>query len=148
MSLVRLRSISWRDRALLVESLVALCLASLIIALLPFRSAVRATAWFGRSALPAEPERDAARRRVRWAILAVSARLPWRVRCFQRGLAAHWMLRRRGLPAELHYGAATRSGGAVHAHVWVRDGGISVVGGEESPGFTGLAVFPRDRGHL
>ena len=49
--------------------------------------------------------------------------------CFQQGLAAQLMLRRRGIPSVLYYGAA-QDGSGLHAHVWVRDGDIDVIGGE------------------
>ncbi|MEO8113933.1 MAG: lasso peptide biosynthesis B2 protein, partial [Phenylobacterium sp.] len=80
--------------------------------------------------------------RVRWAIVAVARRLPWRALCFEQGLAAHWMLRRRGTPATLHYGVAGSAEAGLKAHVWVRDGQRAIVGCELADRFTELAVFP------
>ncbi len=87
---------------------------------------------------PAEPTREAAR--IGWAVAAAAARAPWRAKCFERGLAAHLMLRRRGLPSTLCYGA--RGGEALAAHVWVRLGDADVVGSEEAAAYALLARFP------
>jgi hypothetical protein len=75
------------------------------------------------------------------AIRAWSRRLPWRTKCFEEGLTAHWMLRRRGLTSTLHYGAATIDG-ALKAHVWVRSGSRDVIGCEIASDFAPLARFP------
>jgi hypothetical protein len=81
-------------------------------------------------------------KRIRWAIDAWSARVPWRAVCFQRGLAAHRMLRRRGLPSILHYGVAQEPASGLKAHVWVSLDGVDVIGGEEAAKFSCLATFP------
>jgi hypothetical protein len=81
-------------------------------------------------------------RRVRWAIITSAARLPWRALCIQQGLAAQLMLRRRGIPSVLYYGAAQDDRDGLSAHVWVRDGDVDVIGGEIANRFTVLATFP------
>ena len=80
--------------------------------------------------------------RVRWAILAAARRVPWRAVCFQQGLAAQFMLRRRGVPSVLYYGAAQDDRSGLSTHVWVRDGDVDVVGGEIAHRFAILATFP------
>ncbi|QIK95130.1 lasso peptide biosynthesis B2 protein [Sphingomonas sp. HDW15A] len=45
---------------------------------------------------------------IRRAVAAWGRRLPWRAKCFEQGLAAAWMLRRRGRAYDLHYGAAQK----------------------------------------
>src|SRR5262249_28593518 len=80
-------------------------------------------------------------RRIRWAIIATASRVPWRAVCFQQGLAAQMMLRRRNIPSVLYYGAAQGRGG-LSAHVWVRDGNVDVIGGEMAHRFAVLATFP------
>jgi hypothetical protein len=62
--------------------------------------------------------------------------------CFQQGLAAQIMLRRRGLPAVLYYGAAQNEQAGLQAHVWVRVGSTDVIGTEIADRFTILATFP------
>lgn len=131
---------SLADGAMLAEALAALALASLAIAFLPFR---RVAAFASPSAR--EPARTDAEtvRRARSAITGWSRRVPWRTVCFQKGLALHWMLRRRGIPSVLLYGAR-RDGDGLAAHVWVDVEGETVIGGEEAPGFACLARFPSE----
>lgn len=80
--------------------------------------------------------------RVRWAVNAFADRAPWRAVCFQRGLAAHAMLRRRGLPSTLHYGVRNTEDAQLKAHVWVTVGPHPVVGVAEAAQFHRLASFP------
>lgn len=75
------------------------------------------------------------------AVQAWARRLPWRTLCFEQGLCAHWMLRRRGIESTLCYGAATIDG-QLTAHVWVRSGNIDVIGCENAADYALLAEFP------
>jgi hypothetical protein len=79
------------------------------------------------------------------AIEAAARRAPWPVLCFEKGLAAHAMLRRRGLPSVLYYGGRNDAERGLTAHVWVGLGGSSVVGGDTAAEFAVLAAFPRPR---
>ena len=135
--------LSWRDRLLLVEASLTLAFASAAIRLLPFR---RVAAMASRRAprRPAGGETAAEAARIRWAVNAWGRRVPWRAVCFQRGLAAHLMLRRRGLPSLLHYGAAPGGEDGLSAHVWVTLEGVDVTGGAEAPNFVRLATFPAE----
>ena len=81
--------------------------------------------------------------RVRRSIDAWTWRLPWPPKCFARGLAAVWMLHRRGIAARLSYGAASIAG-TLKAHVWVRAGEIDVVGCDDARDYALLARFPAD----
>ncbi len=83
--------------------------------------------------------------RIGWAVEAAASRLPWRPLCFERGLAAHMMLRRRGQASMLHYGARSDGSLGPSAHVWVRLGARDVIGGEEAARFATLATFPATR---
>ncbi len=78
---------------------------------------------------------------LRRAVGAWSRRLPWRTMCFEEGLTAHWMLRRRGLQSTLYYGAATIDG-VLKAHVWVRSSEMDVIGCENAGDYALLASFP------
>jgi hypothetical protein len=119
-----------------------LAIAGFAIAVLPFRN-IGILA--GRSIPPLKIRRQTHLnrvRRIRWAISASAARVPWRALCFQQGLAAQLMLRRRGIPSVLYYGAAQDDRDGLSAHVWVRDGDVDVIGGEIADRFTILATFP------
>lgn len=128
------------DWLLLAEALAALALASLAIALLPFRKVAAAASARGRREIRTDQKTV---RRVRGAVQGWSRRVPWKAVCFQRGLALHWMLRRRGIRSVLLYGARNQGDGLA-AHVWVDVDGETVIGGEEAPNFACLARFPSD----
>jgi hypothetical protein len=140
----RLARLERGDLLLLGEALVTLALCSAAIKVLPFRRLAAMAGGRSSSGLPAEGEARA--RKVRWAVNAWARRVPWRAVCFQRGLAAHLMLRRRGLPSLLHYGAAQAPGEALKAHVWVTLDGADVTGGDEAGRFTRIATFPAAEG--
>lgn len=126
-----------RRRLFLIEALAALTLASMLIAMLPFRWAVRVVA--GRpAATPVDPRVAGT---IGWALQGWAARVPWRALCFQQGLAAQIMLRRRRKAATVHYGARHDNGRLV-AHVWVRSGAIDVIGCEDVGRYGLLATFP------
>ena len=115
--------------------------ASLAIRFLSFRRLIRLMG--EERSWPEEPRADAAA--VRLAVKRAAVRLPWRIVCFQEGLAAHWMLRRRGMASRLHYGIRPE-GDRLSAHVWVEAGGQVIIG-EEEQGLAHheVAVFPASR---
>jgi hypothetical protein len=75
-----------------------------------------------------------------WAIEHAATRPGRNTLCLPRALAAHAMLRRRGIPSRLCLGVA-RNRDEVSAHAWVEAGEKKVVGGQEAQGFTRLAAF-------
>jgi hypothetical protein len=127
---------------ILAEALAALALASLAIALLPFRRVAAFASSPGRGATRTDAETV---RRARSALIGWSRRVPWRTVCFQKGLALHWMLRRRGIRSVLLYGVR-QDGDSIGAHVWIDVDGETVIGGEEAPAFACLARFPPEAG--
>ena len=125
---------------ILIEAGLAILAASVVIRLVPFKRLAGHL-----SAIPAGlpvAQAQQAEEIVR-AIRAWAVRLPWRTLCFEQGLSAYWMLRRRRLAATLFYGAATMDG-EFKAHVWVRSGTRDVVGCENAPDYALLAQFPGD----
>jgi len=75
-----------------------------------------------------------------WAVGEINTRRWMNVRCLARGLAAHAMLRRRGIASRLCLGVA-REGGEILAHAWVEIGDNKFVEGTEADGYTRLAAF-------
>jgi hypothetical protein len=138
----KFRKLPSRDRLLLLEAALWLALAALSVAVLPFRHVGRLAARPLRRHEPLLESRTAAVNRIRWAVLTCARRVPWRALCFQQGLAAQFMLRRRGIPSVLYYGAALDDERGISAHVWVRDGDIDVVGCEIASRFAVLATLP------
>lgn len=141
---VRAKARSVGEYVLLGEAMLALVVAASSLKILPFR---RLVAFAGRStphahSEPRERERARAIARVRWGVQVCARRAPWRAKCFEQGLAAAWMLRRRGIAATLHYGVAKDPDGGLIAHVWVRAMGQDVIGCETACAFTDVARFP------
>jgi hypothetical protein len=134
--------LSWQDRFILLEAFLLLAATRFVIAVLPFRNAAELAAWpVQQSAMFGGVALDRLKR-VRWAIIAASRRVPWRALCFEQGLTAQCMLRRRGIASTLYYGAAQGESG-LSAHVWVRVDDIDVIGCEAAPRYAVLASFPR-----
>jgi hypothetical protein len=131
-----------QDRLLLLEATISMAIAGFAIAVLPFRYLVLVAARPIRGLGPNNQARVIMVRRIRWAIITATRRVPWRARCFQQGIAAQLMLRRRGIPSALYYGAKPDDLSGLSAHVWVRDGDVDVIGGDTAHGFAILAVFP------
>jgi hypothetical protein len=77
---------------------------------------------------------------VAWALDHVGSRARMDGLCLPRALAAHAMLRRRGIASRLCLGVA-RSGNTFAAHAWIEIGEERIIGGEEAAGFTRLAAF-------
>lgn len=113
-----------------IEAGAVLAVASVAIRCLPFPRLLAAAGWRGRGGRPDDAAATA--RRIRWATDRVADVAPWRAVCFQRGLAAHWMLRRRGIPSFLHYGIDGRAPGGMSAHVWVTLDGEALLGGADA----------------
>ena len=124
------------ELALFAEAGVALTGASLAVRMLPFRWIAR-SAGLGAAARGSVTDPAAVAR----AVDRASRRLPWRTVCFQEGLAAHWMLRRRGAPARLHYGIRSETE-RLSAHVWVTLHGRPVIGEEADEPHSCVATFP------
>jgi hypothetical protein len=134
--------LSLRDRLLLLEAFICLAIAGVAIAALPFRYVGVLAALPLCRAKPPHQARSIKVRRVRWAIVTIAGRVPWHALCFQQGLAAQFMLRRRGVPSVLYYGAALDNQSGLLAHVWVRDADVDVIGGQIASRFAVLTTFP------
>lgn len=122
-----------RRRAYAREAAVMLVLARLAVRILP---AARLFAWAAHP--PRRINRFAVDEAewVAWAIGRAGLKTP----CLPRALAAHAMLRRRGIVSKLCLGVA-RSGDAFAAHAWIEVGAKMIVGGEEAAAFTRLAAY-------
>lgn len=87
-------------RTLVVEAILALAVAAGAVAFAPYRRAVS----FGSRPLAPKRLSGPTIEELVWSVDAASARVPWRAKCFERGLALQWMLRRRGHDAMLWLG--------------------------------------------
>jgi hypothetical protein len=124
-------------RVYLREAAVMLVLARLAVRFVP---PARVFAWANRP--PRRIHRFAIDEVnwISWAVENLGAR-PWmHALCLPRALAAHAMLRRRGIASRLCLGVA-REGGELAAHAWVEIDNNKIVRGTEADGFTRLAEF-------
>lgn len=127
-----------RRRALLAEASVLLTGASLAIALLPFRRVIKLSRRAGSRAIDPAIIADAC-----WAVERAARALPWRAVCFQQALALHWLLLRRGVATELHYGVGYDDARDLKAHVWLGQGDRVLIGGSDPAGMRHIATFPQ-----
>jgi len=119
------------------EAAVMLVMAKLAVRVLP---PARLFAWANRPPRYLNRFANDEASWVSWAVDYVGAR-PWmNALCLPRALAAHAMLRRRGIASRLCLGVA-REDGTVAAHAWVEIGKEKIVGGAEAERFTRLAEF-------
>ena len=124
-------------RVYLREAAVMLIVARLAVR---FLAPARVFAWASRP--PRRLRRFAADEAnwVSWAVESIGARPRMNALCLPRALAAHAMLRRRGIASRLCLGVA-RQGGDVAAHAWVEVGKDRIADDTGSEGFTRLAAF-------
>jgi Transglutaminase-like superfamily len=124
-------------RVYLREAAVMLILTRLAVR---FVSPARIFAWANRP--PRRIHRFAADEAswVAWAVESLGAKPRMNVHCLPRALAAHAMLRRRGIASRLCLGVA-REGDKLAAHAWVEIGKNKIVGAAEADGFTRLAEY-------
>ena len=126
-----------RRRAYLREAAVTLIAARLAVRFVP---PARVFAWADR---PPRRWRRFATDEIRWVSWAIDTlgTRPWtHALCLPRALAAHAMLRRRGIASRLCLGVK-RGGDALDAHAWVEIGDDKIVGGAEAADFARLAAF-------
>jgi Transglutaminase-like superfamily len=103
--------------------------------------------WNPRNPRPALNHRDprpanAARiRDLCWAVTVIGARPPFSATCLEQGVALVMLLTIARIPAKLVVGV-TRAESAFRAHAWVECGGVVVLGGAQSQGFTPLLRAP------
>ena len=122
-----------RRRVYLREAALMLALARLAVHLVPPQ---RLFAWADRP--PRRIRRFAADETgwVAWAVETIGAN----ALCLPRALAAHAMLRRRGVASRLCLGVA-RKDEAIAAHAWVEVGDDKIAGEMEAEDYTCIAAY-------
>jgi hypothetical protein len=122
-------------RVYLREAVAMLIVARLAVRFLP---SARLFAWADRPTRHIRRFAADEAQWIAWAIDHVGAGM--NALCLARALAAHAMLRRRGIASRLCLGVA-RNGGELAAHAWIEVGESKIVGGDQAGGFTQLAAF-------
>jgi Uncharacterised nucleotidyltransferase/Transglutaminase-like superfamily len=126
----RWRALSVSQKWLLAEAFATLLAARTSLVLLPVRWIFR---WLERplrnSSVPRRPE---VVERIRWAVLTVARYGPLSFVCFPQALAAHTMLRRRGIGSIMHYGVRRSADRQIRAHTWLEVDNRMLLGGESA----------------
>lgn len=138
---------NWHERMALAEAMALIIVAAPLVRWLPFRLLAKAISRPVTNVLPHDDRRRDLGDLVAWAIDRAAKRSPLRAMCIECGVAAQWMLRRRGIDATLFYGIGlgggeTTSGRGIDAHVWVMDGVTDIVGQPEPGRYAIVAQFP------
>lgn len=137
--LVTLLRIGHGGRLLVAEAAVRLAMARLALALFPFQQVACRRGRLlppddarahdsGARANDAGEAAAAVARKVGWAVRAVAPSMPFKALCLQQALAAHAMLRRRGIEAPIHFGAGRDDSNRFEAHAWLKVAGVEVTG--------------------
>lgn len=131
-------------KRLLGEALIALAMARLAMAFLPFR---RIAAWLGtpgaESPATAAAEETRIAQDIGWAVGVLGPRVPWDGRCLAQALASTGMLRRRGLEGTVSFGVCEGESAEFDAHAWLRLGSCVITGGPIHQRFRTFTTFAR-----
>ena len=129
----RWRSLSGQRRRLLAEAFVMLCLARAALVFLPMRQVFR---WLeqpsqdGGTSVSSATDTSRTTESIRWAVLTTARYGPFSFVCFPQALAAHAMLRRRGVRSVMHYGVRRAADRTLRAHTWLEVDHHMLLGGE------------------
>ena len=128
----------------LLEALIALAIARIAVALLPFR---RIAAWMGTPGAATPATATVAEiceaKEIGWAVVALARRVPWDGRCLVQALAGTGMLRSRGLEGTVTFGVCRGEIAELDAHAWLRFGPCMITGGPGYQRFNSLTTFAR-----
>ena len=133
------RTERWQ-RMLLLEATFALLRARVRLLIMPFREVARE---IGTLTSPHDPSSNAETeiasvdtaiiRNVGWAVRTMAGFVPFKAVCLQQAIAAHAMLKRRGIASVMHFGAIPGGFEHLQAHAWVDAAGIKVTGYPMAP---------------
>jgi len=145
--LVRFGEVGPRRRALVAEAVLHLLAARIALAIVPFPKLARR---IGRFVPPEEApclqETPTAQHvqhatDVGWAVTRAAHYLPFSAVCLPQAMAAHAMLRRRGVASVMHFGAAKGEEKPLDAHAWLDAAGVEVTGYPVAENFVEIACF-------
>ena len=125
----RFRALPADDRRLVMQAALLLVVAWAGLRVASYQRVLRLLERRGRRG--AGMDAETAAERTGWAVEAAAKRSPMPMTCLGRALAAHGMLRQRGLPSQLRLGVRVRGARparALESHAWVQCGNRLVVG--------------------
>jgi Transglutaminase-like superfamily len=134
--LLRFGQVSNLRRALLAEAVFCLFAARLALIFVSFPKLAR---HFGAMVLPTDPRMTNAGRpghsnqiwiakEISWAVTSAARYVPFRAVCLPQAMAAHSMLKRRGVASVMHFGAGKGEAKPLDTHTWLDAAGVEVTG--------------------
>ncbi|MEG3124146.1 lasso peptide biosynthesis B2 protein [Sphingomonas sp. GB1N7] len=131
-----LSGVGAKRQLLVAEAVASMLRARITVLVRPFP---KVSARFGTFVPPTDPRvaasgADATSEQVRiakdigWAVAAAAPFMPFRSVCLQQAMAAHAMLRRRGIASVMHFGASPGDEKPIDAHAWLDAAGVKVTG--------------------
>lgn len=134
-ALKRFRKLTPADRRAVFQACLYLGATRVAIKTLPFRW----IAWGLDRRLPSAVPLSAAQaeeaKRIGWAVTRLSKTRGLHAVCLGQAIAAHCMLRRRGIPCTLHLGVTSRNA-SLMSHAWVTAGDLFITGESGRERFT------------
>ncbi|MGG6296557.1 lasso peptide biosynthesis B2 protein [Leptolyngbya sp. AN02str] len=127
--LYKLFNLSWKERALLLETLFLIAGFKLALWALPFRFVQQFAARPAQSHARSSTEGSLVFKQVLQAVEMVTWHIPGRARCLVRALTTQVLLSRRGYKTDLRIGVSKDAQGNVEAHAWLEYNGQLVIGG-------------------
>jgi hypothetical protein len=138
-----------RRQLLVAEAAASMLAARLMLAVFPFRRVARRFGAFvpptdSRVAAQAQGrgvEQARIAKEIGWAVRVSAPWMPFRSVCLQQAMAAHAMLRRRGISGVMHFGAGKSDTKPIDAHAWLDAAGVKVTGYPVAPHIAELGCF-------
>jgi hypothetical protein len=130
------QNLSVPERRLAIEALIFLLWARIIFALLPVPKAFQICRLRSRAGSTRASAED-----IRLAVSRAACHAPFKAVCLQRAFAAFLMLRRRGLPATVHFGVKRQGDASLSAHAWSMSAETPVTGTSLAEEFVPIAIF-------
>jgi len=145
----RLGQVGLHDHVLLAEATLGLAVARIAILTIPFPRIARRLGGFmaphqaaGKaSAAPPSAQDRAVARKIGWAVTSAARHAPFKAVCLPQAMAAHAMLRKRGIFSVMHFGTAPGTALSLEAHAWLNAGEIEVTGYPVGAEFTEIACI-------
>lgn len=125
-----------RSRALLAEAVLGLLAARLTLLFVSFPRLGRKLGTLvppsddrvSKTSVLGRWEQKLVATDVSWAVTRTARYVPFKAVCLQQAIAAHNMLRRRGIPSVMHFGASRGQPNPLDSHAWLDAAGVEVTG--------------------
>ena len=134
---------------LLAEAALRLAAARIAIVTIPFPRIARRLGGFmapqhalkKAELMPPTAQELAIARKIGWAVTCAARYVPFKAVCLPQAMAAHEMLKKRGIFSVMHFGTAPGTALSLEAHAWLNAGTVEVTGYPVGPEFTEIACI-------